>query len=230
MIWLYRALGWLIAGLVVLLRRTCRVHFVDDPRPALARTGSSYVLALLHAHQATAVLANDEIDLAAMVSRSHEGELLVPSLVVSGVEVVRGSTRTTDRDKGGLAALDRLSLHLGSGKPALLAVDGPKGPRGRVHGGVAELSRRSRAPVIPLVAVASGCWRVESAWDRFQIPRPLTTVTVTFGEILHPGAEESTRNFCQRIGRGLHQLEQSCDPAEARFSETAQEVPGPPNA
>ena len=70
---------------------------------------------------------------------------------------------------------------------------------------------------------------LEGAWDRFQIPRPFTTVTVTFGELLRPEAGESWRTFCQRIGQALHRLEQSCDPSEARVARTTQEVPGPPN-
>src|SRR6185312_15492896 len=102
---LRKLIGWVIAMLVVVWRLTCRYRVVHDPRPALREAGTPYVYALLHAHQVAAVFVNDERRLAAMVSRSGDGELLVPSLKVRRVRPVRGSSRSATRDKGGREAL-----------------------------------------------------------------------------------------------------------------------------
>jgi hypothetical protein len=51
-------------------------------------------------------IVNDEPRMAAMVSRSADGDLLVPSLRLRRVEAVRGSTRKAGQDKGGRSALN----------------------------------------------------------------------------------------------------------------------------
>jgi len=205
--YLNRLAGYVIALLVSLWRRTCRYATVDDPRPALRAAGRPYVIALLHAHQVSAVLGNDEPRLCAMVSRSADGDLLVPSLRLRGVEAVRGSSRSGSRDKGGLDALSQLVLRVSGGVPALLAVDGPNGPRGRVRLGVAELARRTGAAVVPLIVVPSRCWQLEQSWDRLQIPLPFTCVTGYFGAPIEPDVTGSSSALCGQIRRALDRLE-----------------------
>ena len=82
-------LAWMAAAAVLVIRLTCRIRFHDDPRPALRARGVPYAYAFLHAHQiATVVVA--EPGTGAMVSRSTDGELLIPSLRVRHVVAVRG--------------------------------------------------------------------------------------------------------------------------------------------
>src|SRR5262245_50209661 len=90
---LHAILGWLAALVLLAWRLTCRYRVENDPRPALRAGGRPYVYALLHAHQVAAVFCNDERRMAAMVSRSLDGDLLVPSLHARRVIPVRGSTR-----------------------------------------------------------------------------------------------------------------------------------------
>ena len=97
---LYIALGWVLGLLLVCWRRTCRYRVVNDPRPRLRDLGRPYIYALLHAHQVAAVFVNDEERLAAMVSRSRDGDLLVPSLSLRRVQAARGSTSKRAQDRG----------------------------------------------------------------------------------------------------------------------------------
>ena len=213
---LNRLAGYALALVVVVWRRTCRYRTVDDPRPALRSAGRPYILALLHAHQVGAVLGNDEPRLSAMVSRSADGELLIPSLRLRGVEAVRGSSRSAARDKGGLDALAQLAERVFAGVPAVLTVDGPRGPRGRVHLGVAELARRTEAVVVPLIIVPSRRWCLEGSWDRLQLPLPFARVTRYFAEPLEPHVGRPSSDLCGRIQRALEGLEARWDPLEAR--------------
>lgn len=210
-----RLAGSAIALLVFFWHRTCRYRTVDDPRPALRTAGRPYILALLHAHQVGAVLGNDETRLAAMVSRSADGDLLVPSLRLRGVEPVRGSSRSAARDKGGLEALAQLGERVSRGVPVLLAVDGPNGPRGRVRLGVAELARRTGATVVPFIVVSSRRWCLTRSWDRLQLPLPFARVTGYFGEPLAPDPDKSSNALCGQIQHALEQLEARFDPEEA---------------
>ncbi len=213
---LYRAAG-AFAGVVLLVwRGTCSYRTVDDPRPRMRREGRRYVIALRHAHQLAAILGTDEPRIAAMVSRSAEGDLLVPSLRMRGVEAVRGSSRTRAVDKGGLAALELLAGRVQEGTVALIAVDGPRGPRGRVHSGVAQLVRRCGAVVVPLIIVPSRRFTLGSTWDRFQIPLPFARLTGYFGESIAVAENESNRGAAARIGAALDALEERFDPAEWR--------------
>ena len=161
------------------------------------------------------MLANDE-RMAAMVSRSADGDLLVPSLRVRHVEAVRGSTRKAGRDKGGRTALATLGERLAAGTPALLAIDGPRGPRGHVRIGVADLARSTGAVVLPVVAVASRRWVLHRTWDRFQIPKPFSRLRVVFSAPLEPSLFASADELRMRVEEELRKLEATYDPAEIK--------------
>lgn len=214
----YWTIGWLSAIAIMLIRATCRVRVHDDPRPALRAESKRYIYSVLHAHQVAAIIGG-EPGTAAMVSRSADGSILLPSLWLRGIIAIRGSSRRAGEDKGGRTALDVLCSHLLAGKPAYLAIDGPRGPRNRVQKGVAVLSQRSGAVVVNLVAIPTRRWILSRAWDRMQIPKPFSTIQVHFGEPLVSSDEESSEQFRGRIEASLRALEIAYDPAEAaRFA------------
>lgn len=219
-----QVVGGLAAAFMLVLRATCRVRMEGDVRPRLRAEGVPYAYALLHAHQIGAVLANDEARwrLAAMVSRSADGDVLVPSLRVRGVLPVRGSSHRKGRDKGGLAALRELRELLERRVAVLLAVDGPNGPRNAVHRGVTVLPRQVEgAVVLPLVVVPSRRWILPGSWDRMQVPKPFCTVRVAFAPPVDASQGESSAQIRERIAKALEQLEMRLDPEEARRSAEA---------
>jgi lysophospholipid acyltransferase (LPLAT)-like uncharacterized protein len=212
--------AWMAAMVVLLLRLTCRVRAHDDPRPALRARGQPYVYSVLHAHQVAAVVGR-EPGTGAMVSRSADGAFLVPSLRVSGIVPVRGSSRHKGRDKGGRAALDMLMDHVRGGAPAYLAVDGPRGPRNYVNKGVAVLSQQTNAVVLNTAPLPTRRWILPRTWDRFQIPKPFSTIDIRFAEPLRPEAGESVEEYRQRIEASLNALEEELDAAEAARNRSA---------
>ncbi|EAQ81001.1 lysophospholipid acyltransferase family protein [Blastopirellula marina] len=207
-------IAWLAAIVVLLLRWTCRVRLHNDPRPALRAAGVPYVYSVLHAHQVAAAMGG-EAGTAAMVSQSLDGELIVPTLRMMGVTPIRGSNRTRGQTKGGREALVGLIEHVDGGKPAYLAVDGPRGPRNRVHKGVAALSKKTGAVVINMVAVPERRWILAKTWDRLQIPQPFCRVHGYFAEPVRPITDESLEDYRRRIEASLNSLEAEHDPAEA---------------
>jgi lysophospholipid acyltransferase (LPLAT)-like uncharacterized protein len=191
------------AAYVLLLRLTCRVRFVNDPRPALRLSGRAYAYAFLHAHQIASVVAAER-GTAALVSRSRDGALLIPALRVRGVLVVRGSTRRGEHDKGGREALGELCAHVRAGGPAYFAVDGPRGPRGHVHRGVVELAQQTGAHILPAVAVSSRALRL-STWDGLEIPWPWSQITVVFAPPITAATDVTATRMA--LGASLAQLE-----------------------
>jgi hypothetical protein len=91
---------------------------------------------------------------------------------------LRGST-----SKGGHRALRELKSCLERGLDIGLAVDGPRGPRGRLQQGAVELGRITGKAVIPLTGSAERR-KIFNSWDRFLVPLPFTRVVVQYGEPL----------------------------------------------
>jgi lysophospholipid acyltransferase (LPLAT)-like uncharacterized protein len=212
--------AWLIAILLLLLRWSCRVRWHDDPRAALRQAGCPYVYAILHCHQVAAV-SGREPGTCAMVSRSADGDLLVPSLRVHGIVPIRGSTRSRGEGKGGAAALHRLIEQVRGGAPAYLAVDGPRGPRNYVNRGIAKLSLVTGAAVLIGVPIPRRRWILTRTWDRFQIPKPFTRIEIFFGSPLRFDHGEDLEKFRQRIENAIATLEEQHDPAEASAGKVA---------
>jgi len=205
---------WFIAALMVLLRWTCRVRLHDDPRAELRAKGVPYIYSVLHAQQLAAATCGDR-GTAAMVSQSRDGAYVALGLKAVGITPIRGSSKRQGEDKGGLSALVNLIKHVRSGKPAYLAVDGPRGPRNRVHKGIAVLSQKTGAAVLNVVVVPSRRWIFKKSWDRFQIPWPCCRVDTHFAEPITPIVGESVEAFRRRIEESLNAMELLHDAEEA---------------
>lgn len=208
---LLRLVGWLIGIAVFILRMTCRIRVHDDPRPALTAAGTGHVFAMLHAHQVGASMGAER-GTGAMVSRSADGEIIIPALRVGGHIPIRGSSGSR---KGGATALQALMDHVKGGRPAILAVDGPRGPRGSVQKGIGLLARKTDTAVLAVIAVPSRRWIIRQTWDRLQVPKPFSAIHYYFAEPLFPELNEPLEQFAQRVQASLNRLEVSFDPAEA---------------
>lgn len=210
-----KLISYAAAAAIFVLRLTCRIRLHGDPRPSLRDRKQRYVYAVLHAHQVSAII-DGERGTGAMVSQSGDGEIIVPALKIRGIIPVRGSGgRGQRRGRGGLAALEALIAHVVGGRPAYLAVDGPRGPRGRVQRGIVRLARESEAAVVCLVPIPTKRWILRKAWDRLQIPKPFSRIDGYFAEpiTLLPG--ESDEQFRRRIEQALYELERAHDPNQA---------------
>jgi lysophospholipid acyltransferase (LPLAT)-like uncharacterized protein len=189
------------------------MRITNDPRPALDAVNQGFVYAFLHAHQAAAVICHDEDKLVAMVSRSTDGDLLIPSLRCLGIMASRGSSRKGNQDKGGRQALTEIKNHLRGGVPVAIAVDGPRGPRNFVHRGVAEMGLDTQCPILPVAIICSRKW-VLNTWDRMQIPKPFARVEFAYGALIQPADQDSAR-LREAVAAALRQLEMDNDPQEA---------------
>lgn len=125
-----------------------------------------------------------------IASRSEDGDLAARLLIPFGIGLIRGSSanpRKPSKDKGGAAALVGAIAFLRKTDDAVVALtpDGPRGPRGRCHHGVATMSIRSGKPVVPM-AWASRHAIGLSTWDRFLVPLPFSRITIVWGPEITP--------------------------------------------
>ena len=210
-----------VLGALVLVgwRLSLRVRIEGDPRPALRAAGRRYVYAILHAQQLSFILLSDDVPILAMVSASRDGDWLVPLCRARRIVPIRGSTRLRGEDKGGRAALAKLADGVRAGLPAVLAVDGPRGPRSKVHWGVVDLALATDACIVVAGVFLPGRrFVLERTWDRTQLARPFTTITGRFRPPIDPRNFPDRDSLRERVAAELLALEQAFDPDEARHA------------
>jgi lysophospholipid acyltransferase (LPLAT)-like uncharacterized protein len=209
-----RLVPYLVAIYTLTVRWTCRLRVHNDPRAEMTKAGIPHVFAALHAHQIAAMVSADP-GTGAMVSRSQDGQIIVPALRANGHVPVRGSSGKSD--KGGASALKALIKYLDVGKPVILAVDGPRGPRGNVNKGIGVLARKSGAGVLPVLVITNRRYILKKTWDRLQLPLPFGTINAFFAPPMYQNKGEKLDGFAQRIQNELARLEREHDPTEAAY-------------
>ena len=208
--------GWLLALILIVWRATLRKTVIDDPRPVLRESGTPYVYAVLHAQQLSFFMLSDDTPIAAMVSASTDGNLLVPICKACNVIPVRGSTAKNGKEKGGREALLESIRYVRDERiPALLAVDGPRGPRRTVHRGVLSLARKANARIVVAGVFPSSRHIFKNTWDRTQIPLPFSKITGRFRPIIDPDDFPDREVLRNHVIAELRLLEEEFDPVEA---------------
>jgi lysophospholipid acyltransferase (LPLAT)-like uncharacterized protein len=195
-----RSLAGALLGLLVRVwLLTLRLTLVVDPalaptRPRPFRPGlrpwKPFVLAFWHGQQFALLRWAASQRMAALVSRSRDGELVAAALARLGIASARGSS-----SRGGAAGLRAILRRIRDGRDAAFAVDGPRGPARVVRAapagvGAAIAARLSGGVVVPMAAACARCHVFARAWDRFELPLPFTRVAVVLGAPLSP--EEAT--------------------------------------
>lgn len=135
--------------------------------------GGAVIFACLHRDILVAIRFCRSARPSLLVSKSTDGQILIRTLQRDGFGFVRGSTGHDGRE--GFVGLMR---ELRAGRHVGLAVDGPRGPFGRVHPGALQLARRAAVPIVPLRVAGSGCIQLNT-WDRTRVPLPGARLEVT---------------------------------------------------
>ena len=120
-------------------------------------------------------------NMAMLLSRHRDAEILSYAAYHMGFEFVRGST-----NRGGVTALRQLlakskNMHL------TITPDGPRGPRRQLAPGCVFLASKLGLPLVVMGYGYDRPWRVRNAWDQFAIPRPFSRArAVPSSEIFVP--------------------------------------------
>ncbi|HOQ31055.1 MAG TPA: lysophospholipid acyltransferase family protein [Candidatus Hydrogenedens sp.] len=147
-------------------------------------TEGRVLIAFWHEHMAFGAHLFQGTHYHTLTSYSYDGELAARIVHRFGLEAVRGSS-----SKGGSDALKGLQKALENQGCVGWTLDGPKGPRRVAKPGIAVLSARTKTPIVPMTAIVSKCWRLNS-WDCFPVPKPFSKIYVSFGPIIPPPSSE----------------------------------------
>ena len=141
--------------------------------------GERCIYALWHARMLPLIYAYRGLGVAALVSRSRDGELIAGVIERIGYVAARGSS-----SRGGQQGFNELVRFAEQGRSLTITPDGPRGPCEVVKPGLVRLASLTGLPVLPVASASRRSWILRS-WDGFRVPRPFSRVLISYGEPLH---------------------------------------------
>lgn len=119
-------------------------------------------------------------NIAILISRSFDGELIARTVERLGFRAIRGSS-----SRGGPTALKHMAEAYRAGHICAFTVDGPRGPAMIAQPGAVHLAQLVGAPWLgAFSALPERAWTLNS-WDRFLIPKPFSRVVLTWPAHIH---------------------------------------------
>jgi lysophospholipid acyltransferase (LPLAT)-like uncharacterized protein len=176
--WLNLLLSYIATVGLRLLFLTVRVtHYQMAPEatPYVRPKGQQrYTFCMWHDHIVLAVFSLRTWNLAGLISQHRDGGYLADSVLIAGIQPVRGST-----SRGGAEAvaeiLSQPELHLA------MTPDGPRGPRRTMKEGIIFIASRSRRPIVPTALTADRYWAFPGSWTDMILPKPFSRVLLIAG-------------------------------------------------
>jgi lysophospholipid acyltransferase (LPLAT)-like uncharacterized protein len=163
--------------------------------------GQPPIMAFWHGRILSATYFFRRRGIVVITSENFDGEWIAGIIERFGYGTARGSTT-----RGGRKALRQLTRDMAAGRPAGFTIDGPRGPARVAQPGAVWLAKATGNPVLPFHLEAGRSWTLGS-WDRTQIPKPFTTVSLVVGEPLEvprdadeSGIEQARRTLEARLG------------------------------
>ena len=194
------------AGLIRLLLGTMRIRSVSPPPwDELDRERGGVIFAFWHSRLLLMSYASRGREVAVLISRHRDGEIISRIIARLGYSSVRGSST-----RGGATALRRMPRLVRDGKDLAITPDGPRGPSCRVQPGVILAARLSGRPVLP-VTFASEHFHSFGSWDRFQVPRPFSRGVFVWGEPLRVSREDDLEERRQTLEDSLNAITRRAD-------------------
>lgn len=112
----------------------------------------------------------------AVVSASRDGQYVTDLISFFGLSSLRGSS-----SRKGANALRGALEAIREGYHVAFTPDGPRGPRYELKPGPVIVASMTGAPIVPMSVNATSYWEIKS-WDKFQIPKPFSTLTLVLGD------------------------------------------------
>ena len=141
-------------------------------------SGRQPIMAFWHGRILPATVYFRKRGIVVITSENFDGEWIAGIIERFGYGTARGST-----SRGAVKALVRLKRDMAAGKPAAFTLDGPRGPARVAQPGAVWLAKATGNPIVPFHIESDRHWTARS-WDRTQIPKPWSNVSIAIGEPL----------------------------------------------
>lgn len=178
---LLRAAGWAGTRAARGLFRTLRFDYRPLGRPlnpAALPAGDRIIYCIWHENLLLPTLYFGRPDIAVLVSKHADGQLLGSLVKSLGMGMVEGST-----NRGGVDAVRKLVGENVPWRHLAVTPDGPRGPRRVVQPGLVYVASRTGMLIAPIGVGYRRPWRAGS-WDRFAVPKPFSVARCVTAEPL----------------------------------------------
>ena len=130
----------------------------------LAKENKNFIVAFWHGTMLLPWYLHRNKNIAALISKSKDGDLLARLLKSWNYQVIRGSSSS-----GGEIALGIMIDFAKNKNSIAITPDGPRGPAKKLKAGAVVTAKKSGLPLV-LIGVGYKNKRVLRNWDSFQIP------------------------------------------------------------
>jgi hypothetical protein len=146
---------------------------IDIPGPTIFAFWHCSMLACAHRFR--------NHDIAILISRSFDGELIARTVERLGFRAIRGSST-----RGGAPALRGMAEAYAAGHRCAVTADGPKGPARSAKPGPVHLAHLAGAHWLGAYhAQPDRAWLLRT-WDSFMVPKPFATITFAWPAHITP--------------------------------------------
>jgi lysophospholipid acyltransferase (LPLAT)-like uncharacterized protein len=143
---------------------------------AIVASGRQPVMAFWHGRILPATFYFRRRGIVVITSENFDGEWIARIIERFGYGTARGST-----SRGARKAMVRMVRAMKAGRPTGFTLDGPRGPARVAQPGAVWLAHATGNPILPFHLESARAWTLRS-WDRTQIPKPFTDVSLVVGE------------------------------------------------
>jgi hypothetical protein len=166
-----------LANIVTALCKSLKTTKVNDEIiKNLDDENKNYILAFWHGTMLLPWYLHGNPKVAALISKSKDGDLLAKILKHWNYNVVRGSSST-----GGDIALAIMIDFAKNDYSITITPDGPRGPAHRFKAGAVITAKKSKVPLI-LAGVGYKKKKVLSNWDKFEVPYFFSKAKIIYSE------------------------------------------------
>lgn len=190
--WVQATLAWLMAGWMKFCLSTMRLT-VENRAAAeeVWDSGGGVIVCFWHSRIALSPAAWDfkrGQEPRALISQSHDGEVVARAIGMMGIPAIRGSsTKKTHRgkmkEKGGSEAFREILRWVKGGNCIAITPDGPRGPARQMAEGAILIARMTKAPVLMMGLAARPAIRMNT-WDHGLIPLPFARGAIVWGDAI----------------------------------------------
>jgi lysophospholipid acyltransferase (LPLAT)-like uncharacterized protein len=200
-----RFLSWFGAFYIRLVYFTGRWQTIGVDQ-ALAANEPPYLAAFWHGRMLMMPhLRPRRLPFRMLISRHGDGVMIADTVSQLGIDVIAGSTR-----KGGATAVREILRSLKAGISIGLTPDGPRGPRMRCSGAIADIARLADVPLLPVSYSAK--WRIVfNSWDRFVLPLPFTRGVFLVGQPIEVARDADTAATREILENALNEVTRKAD-------------------
>jgi len=176
-----RLIGQYIISIAAsVLCKTLRVTVTNsETLEQLANGNKNFIFAFWHGTMLLPWYLNRNKNIAALTSKSKDGDLLARLLKSWNYQVIRGSSSS-----GGEIALGIMVDYAKNKNSIAVTPDGPRGPAKKLKAGAVVTAKKSGLPLV-LIGVGYNKKRTLRNWDSFQIPAFFSKANAFYSEPIY---------------------------------------------